>query len=203
MTMFRFTTPRWCQCPQPVLSDIDLTIRPGKRLPWSARPGRQDDARETAGALPRPDRRPHPRRRPRPQDHYAGKSPEADGYRAAGAVPVQRIVKENILFGRLDAGDEEVVAAAEAVGATGFIVNLKEGYQTLVEEGGVMLSVGQRQLISFAAPFWRTRGSSSSTRPRRRWTRKPSRSSSGHWHGCSRGGRRSSLPSLVNDHRCG
>ena len=59
-------------------------------------------------------------------------------------------VKENILFGRLDAGDEQVVAAAEAVGAHGFIVNLKQGYQTSVEEGGVMLSVGQRQLISFA-----------------------------------------------------
>jgi len=59
-------------------------------------------------------------------------------------------VKENILFGRLDAGDEQVVAAAEAVGAHGFIMNLKQGYQTPVEEGGVMLSVGQRQLISFA-----------------------------------------------------
>jgi ABC-type multidrug transport system fused ATPase/permease subunit len=59
-------------------------------------------------------------------------------------------VKENILFGRLDAGDEQVVAVAEAVGAHGFIINLKQGYETLVEEGGVMLSVGQRQLISFA-----------------------------------------------------
>lgn len=59
-------------------------------------------------------------------------------------------VKENILFGRLDASDEQVVAAAEAVGAHAFIVNLRNGYQTSVEEGGVMLSVGQRQLISFA-----------------------------------------------------
>ena len=50
----------------------------------------------------------------------------------------------------MDASDEQVVAAAEAVGAHGFIITLKEGYQTLVEEGGVMLSVGQRQLISFA-----------------------------------------------------
>ena len=59
-------------------------------------------------------------------------------------------VKENILFGRLDAKDEEVIAAAKAVGAHGFIVNLKNGYDTSVEEGGVTLSVGQRQLISFA-----------------------------------------------------
>jgi ATP-binding cassette, subfamily B, multidrug efflux pump len=59
-------------------------------------------------------------------------------------------VKENILFGRLDARDEEVIAAAQAVGAHEFILNLKNGYETSVEEGGVLLSVGQRQLISFA-----------------------------------------------------
>ncbi len=59
-------------------------------------------------------------------------------------------VRENILFGRLEATPEEVEAAARAVGAHEFIVNLKNGYETSVEEGGVMLSVGQRQLISFA-----------------------------------------------------
>jgi len=59
-------------------------------------------------------------------------------------------VKENILFGRLDASDEEVIAAAQAVGAHDFILRLKNGYDTSVEEGGVTLSVGQRQLISFA-----------------------------------------------------
>lgn len=59
-------------------------------------------------------------------------------------------VKENILFGRLDAKDEEVTAAVIAVGAHDFIMNLKNGYDTSVEEGGLTLSVGQRQLISFA-----------------------------------------------------
>jgi ABC-type multidrug transport system fused ATPase/permease subunit len=59
-------------------------------------------------------------------------------------------VKENILFGRLDASDEDVIAAAKAVGAHDFIMGLREGYETSVEEGGVLLSVGQRQLISFA-----------------------------------------------------
>ncbi len=59
-------------------------------------------------------------------------------------------VKENILFGRLDASDDEVIAAAQAVGAHDFIVNLKNGYETSVEEGGATLSVGQRQLLSFA-----------------------------------------------------
>lgn len=59
-------------------------------------------------------------------------------------------VMENILFGRLDASESDVIAAAEAVGAHEFIQNLRNGYQTSVEEGGVLLSVGQRQLISFA-----------------------------------------------------
>jgi len=59
-------------------------------------------------------------------------------------------VKENILFGRLGASDEDVIAAAQAVGAHDFIVRLKNSYDTSVEEGGATLSVGQRQLISFA-----------------------------------------------------
>ncbi len=59
-------------------------------------------------------------------------------------------VRENILFGRLDATNEEVIAAAKAVGAHDFIMGLKNGYETSVEEGGATLSVGQRQLISFA-----------------------------------------------------
>ncbi len=59
-------------------------------------------------------------------------------------------VAENIRFGRLEASDAEVVAAARAVGAHEFISRLRDGYDTAVEEGGVVLSVGQRQLISFA-----------------------------------------------------
>jgi ATP-binding cassette subfamily B protein/subfamily B ATP-binding cassette protein MsbA len=59
-------------------------------------------------------------------------------------------VNDNIRFGRLNATDEEVVTAATAVGADEFIRQLKHGYNTPVEEGGANLSVGQRQLISFA-----------------------------------------------------
>lgn len=59
-------------------------------------------------------------------------------------------VAENIRFGRLQASDVEVQAAATAVGADGFIQKLRLGYQSPVEEGGAVLSVGQRQLISFA-----------------------------------------------------
>jgi ATP-binding cassette subfamily B protein/subfamily B ATP-binding cassette protein MsbA len=59
-------------------------------------------------------------------------------------------VAENIRFGRLAATQAEIEAAAAAVGAHDFIIRLRKGYETSVEEGGVMLSVGQRQLLSFA-----------------------------------------------------
>jgi ATP-binding cassette subfamily B protein/subfamily B ATP-binding cassette protein MsbA len=59
-------------------------------------------------------------------------------------------VADNIRFGSLDATAEEVEAAARAVGAHAFISRMAQGYQTPVEEGGAVLSVGQRQLISFA-----------------------------------------------------
>jgi ABC-type multidrug transport system fused ATPase/permease subunit len=59
-------------------------------------------------------------------------------------------IAENIRFGKLDATDSEVLAAAQAIGAHEFITKLHSGYDTPVEEGGVALSVGQRQLISFA-----------------------------------------------------
>lgn len=59
-------------------------------------------------------------------------------------------VRENIRYGRLDATDEEVVEAAKAVGAHTFISHMPNGYDTDVGENGVNLSVGQRQIISFA-----------------------------------------------------
>ncbi|AZU65139.1 ABC transporter ATP-binding protein [Neobacillus mesonae] len=59
-------------------------------------------------------------------------------------------IMENIRFGKPDASDEEVIAAAKAVGADSFINRLSNGYQTEVEERGNVLSVGERQLISFA-----------------------------------------------------
>lgn len=59
-------------------------------------------------------------------------------------------VADNIRYGRLDATDEEVEEAARIVGAHDFISRLPEGYQTEVRERGSRLSVGQRQLLSFA-----------------------------------------------------
>lgn len=59
-------------------------------------------------------------------------------------------VLENIRYGRLNATDDEVIAAAQAVGAHEFISKMANGYQTEVGENGVNLSVGQRQMVSFA-----------------------------------------------------
>ena len=59
-------------------------------------------------------------------------------------------VKENIKYNRTGASDQDVVDATKAVGAHDFITRLSDGYDTEIREGGSNLSVGQRQLISFA-----------------------------------------------------
>ena len=59
-------------------------------------------------------------------------------------------VRENILYGKLDATEEEVIAAAKAVNAHDFIMKLEKGYDTELREHGAGLSIGQRQLIGFA-----------------------------------------------------
>lgn len=59
-------------------------------------------------------------------------------------------VRENIKYNHADVSDERMIEAAKAVGAHGFIAKLEDGYDTYLEERGENLSVGQRQLISFA-----------------------------------------------------
>ena len=59
-------------------------------------------------------------------------------------------VKENIRYNRAKATDEDVVRVAKAVGAHEFITRLEQGYDTPLQERGINLSVGQRQLVSFA-----------------------------------------------------
>lgn len=59
-------------------------------------------------------------------------------------------VRENIRFGKLDATDEEVVAAAKLANADGFIRRLPKGYDTMLKGDGANLSQGQRQLLSIA-----------------------------------------------------
>ena len=62
----------------------------------------------------------------------------------------QRQVRENIRYGRLDATDEEVCAAAMLANADDFIRRLPQGYDTMLTENGAQLSQGQRQLIAIA-----------------------------------------------------
>jgi len=62
-------------------------------------------------------------------------------------------IADNIRFGRPSAGIEEVVEAATALGADGFIRELPQGYDTQVSNRGGLLSAGQRQLVAFARAF--------------------------------------------------
>lgn len=59
-------------------------------------------------------------------------------------------VRENILYGKMDATEEEMIAAAKAVNAHDFIMKMEKGYDTELKERGAGLSIGQRQLIAFA-----------------------------------------------------
>jgi ABC-type multidrug transport system fused ATPase/permease subunit len=67
-----------------------------------------------------------------------------EGFLFAGTVA------ENIAFGRPDATPEEIVRAAQTVGAHEFILRLEDGYETQLGERGTRLSLGQRQLVAFA-----------------------------------------------------
>jgi ABC-type multidrug transport system fused ATPase/permease subunit len=75
--------------------------------------------------------------------------------RQLGVVPQEGFlfagsVRDNIAFGRPGANDEEIAAAARAVGAHEFVLELEDGYETEVAERGGRLSLGQRQLVAFA-----------------------------------------------------
>lgn len=72
------------------------------------------------------------------------------GYMTQDTFLFTGTIRDNIRYGRLDATDEEVEAAAKAVSAHGFIMDLPDGYDTSLNERGTRLSAGQRQLIAFA-----------------------------------------------------
>lgn len=62
----------------------------------------------------------------------------------------QGTVRENIMYGKIDATEEEMIAAAKAVNAHDFIMKMEKGYDTELRERGAGISIGQRQLIAFA-----------------------------------------------------
>jgi ATP-binding cassette subfamily B protein len=62
----------------------------------------------------------------------------------------QDTVRENIRYGNPEASDDEVMDAAKVIDAHDFIIRLPQGYDTIVQEGASNISIGQRQLVSFA-----------------------------------------------------
>ena len=62
-------------------------------------------------------------------------------------------IRENLIYGRPDATDDELVAAAQAANAHGFITKLPEGYETMLGERGINLSGGQRSGYLSPGPF--------------------------------------------------
>jgi ATP-binding cassette subfamily B protein/subfamily B ATP-binding cassette protein MsbA len=136
---------------EPILTDINLQARPGQRI---ALVGETGAGKSTVIRL-----------LARFFDINKGRL-EIDGYdvrhvtraslRSQLGIVLQDTflfagtIADNIRYGRLDATDEEVFEAAKAVGAHAFISKLPDGYEMDVGENGVNLSVGQRQLVSFA-----------------------------------------------------
>ncbi len=136
---------------EPVLHDINLRIEPGETLaivgPTGAGKttiaslvGRLYDVTEGAVLV----------------DGHDVRDVQMASLRSQMGVVLQEnfvfsgTVMDNIRYGRLDASDEEVIAAARLVNADSFIERLPEGYQTEVMERGANFSLGQRQLIAFA-----------------------------------------------------
>jgi ATP-binding cassette subfamily B multidrug efflux pump len=149
--IFNHVSFHYSDDPAPILVNIDLHIRPGETVALVGETGAGKTTMvkllsrfhdPTAGQIL--------------VDGHDLRSVTQDSLRRQMGVVLQDpflfngTVAENIRFGRLAATDAEVETAAKAVGAHDFIVNLRKGYLTSVEEGGVMLSVGQRQLLSFA-----------------------------------------------------
>ncbi len=133
------------------LDDVDLVIPPGQTvaLVGATGAGKSTFAKlvarfydPTEGAV-------------RVDGHDLRRVRQASLRRQMGIVPQEAFlfsgtVGDNIAFGRPEAGDEEIQAAARAVGGHDFIAALERGYDTEVGERGVSLSAGQRQLVAFA-----------------------------------------------------
>jgi ATP-binding cassette subfamily B protein len=135
----------------PVLKDINLTIRPNEKVALVGPTGagkttminllcRFYDPQKGAITL----------------DGYDLKKISLQSLRKQMGIVLQDAflfqgtVKENLKYGRPDATDEEVIAAAKAVNAHEFILRLPGGYETVIREGSSNISIGQRQLITFA-----------------------------------------------------
>ena len=136
---------------RPALDDVDLRVPPGQTVALVGATGAgKSTLRQARRPLLRPDRG-----RVLVDGHDLRDVTARSLRSQLGIVPQEGFlftgtIGENIAFGRPDATDEEVRAAAHAVGADEFIEALEHGYDTQVGERGVQLSAGQRQLVAFA-----------------------------------------------------
>jgi len=140
----------------PVLEDIDLSVEPGKTL---AIVGPTGAGKSTMVRLL--SRFYEPQSGAITVDGHDVRSVTLRSLHNQMGVVLQEpflfsgTVMENIRYGKLDATDEEVKNIAKLVGAHEFITSFPDGYETEVGERGMRLSVGQRQLISFARALLR------------------------------------------------
>jgi len=135
----------------PVLEDVSLRARPGQRI---ALVGHTGAGKTTLVNLL--SRFYDPRAGAIRIDGIDIQRARRDSVRRQLGVVLQQSflfaesVRENIRYGRLDASDDEVVAAARLADADGFIRRLPQGYDTVLSEQGASLSGGQRQLVTIA-----------------------------------------------------
>ena len=78
---------------------------------------------------------------------------EQTGMVLQDAIVFKGTIMDNIRYGRLDATDEEVIAAAKATYVDRFVRSLPDGYQTIIDQDGGSVSAGERQLITIARAF--------------------------------------------------
>ncbi|MCC6381301.1 MAG: ABC transporter ATP-binding protein [Dehalococcoidia bacterium] len=135
----------------PVLQDVDLHVRPGETIAFVGHTGAGKTTitslvsrgYEVTGGAIRVDGHDIRDVKRRSLTRHMGVVLQ-NPYLFSGTV------RENIAYGRPEATQEAVEAAARAVGAHDFVVRLENGYDTVLQQRGQNLSVGQRQLISFA-----------------------------------------------------
>lgn len=150
---FEEVTFRYQDC-KDVFSDVSLDIKPGTRVGIAGRTGagkttlvsllmRFYDVSKGAIHLDGVDLRDYRLADLRRQFSIVLQDP----------VLFSTTIRENIAYGRPEASDEEIVAAAKTANAHDFITNLKDGYDTVVGERGMRLSGGERQRISLARAF--------------------------------------------------
>ncbi len=136
---------------EPVLKDFNLSVKPGEKV---ALVGETGSGKSTVVNLACRFYEPTNGRILLDGKDYKSKSQlwlqDKIGYVLQAPHLFSGTIRDNIRYGKLDATDLEIEAAAKLTNAHSFILKLDQGYDTQVGEGGAMLSTGEKQLISFA-----------------------------------------------------